>query len=286
VLIDHARQTLSVRQSWLSTALRCPERGRLAIVAPEYDEATGDAAAAGTAMHSAIEDVLNGCIDVPAIRTWAQLHAVELLDRERIEFKSFSGADELIHHAGNCAEAWATDVWPTVRPLGVAETEAKFNFPAFDYRGWTIEFEGTVDLVPAHSNTLWDWKSSGSAWKQRDKQRVDVQATIYALAAMNGCFGREDFYWPMEFHFGVMVRRKGPAQGHVVTVQRTADHARWVERRVRQFVDLFLDLGLERQWPALDDHFLCSKKWCPWYDLCRGEHLTADHDLYGYTPAA
>lgn len=283
VLIDHETKTISVRQSWLGTALRCPERGRFAVVAPELD-VTGDAAAAGTAMHSAIEDVLNERIDVPAIRTVAEHHAIELLNNEPIEFRSFTGADEMIHHAGNCAEAWATDLWPTVQPLGVTETEAKFEFPAFEHRDWSVWFEGTCDLVPAVANSLWDWKSSGSQWKQRDKQRADVQATIYSLAAVNGCFGHDDFMWPMYFNFGVMVRRKGPASGHVVTVQRTADHARWVERRVRQFVDMFLDLGLDTQWPALDDHFLCSKKWCPWYEMCRGEHITAEHDLFGYVP--
>lgn len=284
MLIDAEARTISIRQSWLGTALRCPERGRFAIVRPELDTVTGDAAAAGTAMHTAIEDVLGGAA-VANIGHDARHLADELIRFEQIEYKSFNGPDELIFHAGNCAEAWARDLWPIIEPLGVIETEASFHFPALTHRDWTVCFEGTVDLVTQHGNALWDWKSSGSKWRQRDKQRADVQSTIYSLAALNGCFDREDFYWPMEFNFGVMLRRKGLSSGHVVTVERTADHARWVERRVRQFVDLFIDLGLDREWPALDDHFLCSQKWCPWYSECRGRHVTADHDLYGYVAA-
>ena len=279
MLIDADNTTIAIRQSWLDTALTCPNRGRLAIVRPDLDW-EGDAAAAGTAMHTAIEGVLNGA-DIGTIGAAASQHAMDLIRSLPIEFKSFAGADELIHHARNCAEAWARDLYPIVAPLGVQATEAKFSFPAFTHRAWTIEFQGTCDLVPLTSNTLWDWKSSGSKWKQRDKQRSNVQSTIYALAAVNGCFDRE-YHWPIEFNFGVMVRAKGPAHGYAVTVLREAAHARWVERRVRQFVDMYLDLGLDNEWPALDEHYLCSQKWCPWYELCRGQHLTADHDLYGW----
>lgn len=288
MLIDGTN--ISIRQSWLDTAMTCPERGRLAMVAPELDGA-GDAAAAGTAMHAAIEAYLAGNISVDQMEQYAQAWATKLVEEgevrngvvQRIQYKSFDGPPELIYHAGNCTRGWIKDVLPVLVALDQLEgdQEVAFRYRAFEHRGHTIWIQGTTDHVPHRGNRVWDWKSSGSDYKQKAKQMYAVQPTAYAGAAVNGEFGRE-FSLPLEFAYGVALRLKTKERGQIVVTERTQGHIDFMYRRIRQFVDLYLDVGLEREWPADDDHYLCSEKWCPWYEQCRGANISRNMDLYGY----
>lgn len=291
MLIDAENKTITIRQSWLDTAMRCADRGRRDAFQPVREE--GDAAFAGTSMHAAIEQLLLGNLSLDQMEQYAQAYAAKgcvegiLQDDGNmlpISFKSFDGPQELIYHAGNCTRGWVQDIHPFLerRGLLVGSTEVKFSYEAFEHRGWTIILQGTCDWVPDFGNELWDWKSSGSDYKQKEKQMFAVQPSVYAGAAINGCFGRE-FTLPLTFSYGVAIRLKTKARGQIVTVQRTQAHLDWVYRRIRQYVDLFLDVGPDREWPVSDEgNFLCSQKWCPWYLDCRGSHLNRDLDLFGY----
>lgn len=289
MLIDGTN--LRFRQSWLDTVMRCPERGRLAIVHPEMD-GEGDAAFAGTSFHAACEEFLGGRLEWDDMVEFAREYAWRgtrdgiMKDgvNRKVQFKSFSDVDELVYHAGNCVSGWQKDIYPELVRLDMVDgdQEVEFQFAAFVYRGHTIWLQGTVDHIPSRGNMIWDWKSSGSDYRQKEKQSKAIQPTAYAAAAINGEFGRE-FVLPLEFSYGVAIRLKTKARGQVVTVERRQAHIDFMYRRIRHYVDLYLDLGLDREWPMNEDHFLCSAKWCPWYEGCRGSHVTRDMDLFGYS---
>ena len=293
-MLIHENETnvIRMRQSWIDTAFKCAERGRLDAFHPVREE--GDAAYAGTSMHAAIEQFTLGNLTVDQMEAYAVAFATKgtvegVLQKDGtylpISYKSFDGPMELIYHAGNCTRGWIQDILPWLQANGwvEAQTEVKFEFEAFEHRGQLIILQGTVDHVPDFGNVLIDWKSSGSDYQQKKKQQFAVQPDVYCAAAIAGCFGRE-YTLPMEFHYGVAIRLKTKARGQIVTVQRTQQHIDWLYRRLRTLTDLYLDLGPDREWPTTpEDNFLCSQKWCSWYDQCRGKHLSRDHDLFGYS---
>lgn len=264
------------------------------MVAPERD-GEGDAAFAGTSFHAAVEQFLTGNLALHDMEQYAQQYATKGAANgvtkdgvtRRIEYKSFDGPPEMVYHAGNCTRGWIDDVLPVLVARGehVGEAEVRFEYEAFHYRDHTIMMQGTVDWVPSHGRRLYDWKSSGSDYKQKDKQQYAIQPTTYVAAAVNGCFGRP-FDFPMEFAYGVAIRLKTKARGQIVVVERNQSHVDWMNRRIRHYVDLYLDVGLDREWPTDEEHFLCSSKWCPWYDSCRGKHVSRDMDAFGWVPQA
>lgn len=296
VLIDHDARTIRIRQSWLDTAIRCPERGRQAIIRPHLD-GEGDAACAGTAAHAAIEAHLKGELPVELMEQYAQEWARKMIDEGvvhddgivyPIEFKSFESASELIYHAGNCTRGWIQDIRPHLIASDQFEgqQEVRFEFEAFEMNDyglpWLVIFQGTVDHVPEHVRRLWDWKNKGSDMKQKELQRTDIQKIVYSAAAVNGCFGHE-FEWPVRFAWGNNVRLKTKARSQIVEAEVLQAHWDWLTRRTRTIINLFLNFGLAQEWPTDEDHFLCSQKWCPWYADCRGAHITADMDRFGYS---
>lgn len=288
MIFDHENRTISFRQSWLDTAFRCPERGRQAIVRPEWDELEGDSALAGTAAHAAIERVINGG-SIEEIASYAAefLDAYDF-DNPGVAWKSFDGGiDELYHHATTCAQAWADDLAHQFDWQG-ARSEVTFKVPVETYRGWTIVLTGTIDLVPPIPE-LDDWKTSARPYKQYEKQKFAIQPTIYGTVAVKGGLHSDDiepvdYRWPLTFRYGVMIRGAKKAKGQVVEVIRTEAHAAWAMHRIRQWIDLALDFGLDKPWPTTEENYLCSQKWCPWFSICRGAFVTRDLDLW--RPAA
>lgn len=280
---------LWVRQSWLDTAQRCPEDARRSLRYPENNVCT-DEAFIGTASHHTIEQIILGNVE-PVAEEIRRSIVGYYRDDPRVElptmrFTKRSSLEECIELSIRLTQAWVRDIRP-VAPLAGARTEVPFAVPLFEHRGRVIGIEGTVDLVPAEGNVLWDWKTSGKDYKQKDKQKWAIQPTIYSTAAVMGGMGRTDFTWPIEFTYGVMIKLQGKCRGQVVTVQRTAQHAAFAEARMRTWVDMYLDIGLDRPWPAIDDsNWLCSATWCDHYADCRGAHITLDHDLFGWVPTS
>jgi hypothetical protein len=267
-----------VRQSWLDTAMRCPERGRLASTLPEWDEITSDSALIGTGAHYGIEQVIRGR-DASKIEQIAYDYVIEYA--EPVKWTKYSTLTECADHAARCAAAWREHIMP-VAPLENARAEVTFHVPLYEHRtGRTVGIEGTIDLVPT-DGTLWDWKTAARAYRQRDKQRFAVQPTIYALAAvMGGLQSAVTYSWPMTFTYGVMVRGSKESTAQILTVQRTEAHADWVRRRIETYVDLALGHGLDKSWPMVDENnYLCSQTWCPWYTICRGAHLSPAEDNF------
>jgi hypothetical protein len=268
------------RQSWLDTAFRCPEEGRLAIIKPEWEAISSDEAIIGTGAHYGIEQVIRGAITTDQIGETSYKYAAKIIADEGVRWTKRKSVEEVGDYAARCAEAWVTDIMP-IAPIEGARSEVSFSVPLFEHRGRQVGVQGTVDLVPTIPE-LWDWKTAGSEYKQRDKQKWAIQPTIYALAAVKGGLQSEvKFTWPVEFTYGVMIKRVGQCRGQILTVQRTQAHANWAMYRMRTLVDLALDFGLDKPWPQIDEsNYLCSNTWCAFYSICRGAEITPSLDYW------
>ena len=160
-----------------------------------------------------------------------------------------------------------------------------FDVDLFEYKGRRISIKGTCDFIPA-AGPLWDWKTSMSSYRQKDKQMHAIQPTVYAVADAFGGFGRYGQPLPATFNYGVMIKLKKQCRSEVLTVQRTAGHQSLLFETLRGYVDLYEGMGLRSNpWPKrMDGNFLCSQTWCPFYSTCRGAHISQEDDLYGWVP--
>lgn len=276
MIIDTDTNSIWFRQSWLDTAFRCPERGRQAIVKPEWDEMTSDSALIGTAVHHGIEQFLHGHIASPAGIAGEAEQFLSDFD-EPVKWTKYEQFGDLVQQADVCANGWVRDILPNLPNLDDAKPEVTFKIPLWSQYGYTVGITGTIDLIA--DGQLWDWKTSAREYRAREKQKYAIQPTIYTMAALNSDLVSADSF-PMAFTYGIMVRGSEP-KGQVLTVMRHQGHADFATKRMMQLVELFVMFGLDRTWPMNDDHFLCNSTWCPWWSICKGAHLSAAHDRVG-----
>ena len=252
--------------------MRCNERGRLSLVHPEFSEGQNDAALIGTATHEAIAGVLEGTVDPEDIGAAATDAALRLCTEGEVRWTKWTLPTQLAAHAARCAEAWSREILPCVPMGGLVEVD--FNVPLFESGERIVGIEGTIDYA-SPDGTLWDWKTSSKKYDQRGKQRVAIQPTVYATAAMHGALGPETKYrYPIRFHFGVMVRGEAKATTQVVDVMRSHAHETWLVDHLRTYIDVADALGVKRHWPRNEDHYLCNEVWCPWWSICKGARLS------------
>jgi hypothetical protein len=274
-----------LRQSWIDTAMRCAERGRLQIVKPEWNIG-GDAAHLGSGTHSGIETVIEAlALGLPfpsksAIHDAIWETITTKIAEEGIKWNKYSTTQQLFENAVRCYEAWASGILPILRQRNLIEgaiTEHKFRVVLFTLPdGRTVGVEGTIDFVPP-VNEMWDWKTAGQAFRDREKQRYAIQPTIYTLAGVLGAGHPDvDYSYPMDFTYGVAIRAARKSKPQLLTVNRTQEHADFAIERIKTYVDLALNFTLERPWPRNDDHFLCSEAWCSWWVICKGGHNIDD----------
>ena len=278
---------VSFRQSWLGNAENCPENGRRQLNEPDNDRTTSDAFI-GTAAHYGIEKVVEGlCAPEDIGDAVLESYRTDPEAREIVFTRPKTHqADiaECIDLSTRCAEAWVRDIMPHA-PLEGARTEVKFDVDLFEYHDRRVSIKGTCDLVPAEG-PLWDWKTAGGSYRQKEKQKWALQPTVYAVADAFGGFGRFNERMPAEFVYGVMIKLKKQCRGEMLTVQRTANHQALLFQTLKDWIDMYEGMGIDgASWPKhMDGNYLCSGMWCPFYSTCRGEHITNDDDLYGWTP--
>lgn len=276
MIIDTETNSIWFRQSWLDTAFRCPERGRQAIVKPEWDEMTSDSALIGTAVHHGIEQFLHGNISSPTeIASEAESYLGSFPNA--IKWTKYETQGELMKQADVCSKGFVQDILPHLPNLDNAQPEVTFKIPLWSQHDYTVGITGTIDLIA--DGQLWDWKTSARAYNAREKQKGAIQPTIYAMAALNSDLVSATSF-PIDFTYGVMIRGSKP-NGQILKVTRHQGHADFATKRMMQLVDLFVMFGLDRTWPMNDDHFLCNSTWCPWWSICKGAHLSAAHDRVG-----
>lgn len=259
-----------IRQSWLGDAMMCLERSRLAIVQPEWSVGS-DATILGTGVHTGIETYINSNGSVSLKDMQDEMRVNINTSTEKFKWNAMKTYEEMFDMGDKLLTAWWRDIRPEV-PLG-GLVEHKFTVPVgainVDNQPFILHYSGTMDYV-APDGTVWDWKTAGRKYSQMEKQKQSIQASVYASAVVKLGLASE---YPVTFNFGVMTKTSRP-EGQIVSVKRTAQHATWLETQTRNIVASALRMGQENSWPQVDQHFLCSDKWCPWWSICKGSHIS------------
>jgi len=254
--------SVRVRQSWINDAMMCNERGRQAIVRPEWSK-PNDATILGTAVHAGIAAHLLGSPDGVKV---AHNTLNELLAEPFMRTKY---SDEQLHdHIIELMAEWQRAIEPLTGDVVAVEKEFEFVLDEFmDERlgRITVVGAGTIDLVT--TTGLWDWKTAGRKYSAKEKQSQAIQPTMYASAAV--AMGWLEY--PVQFNYGVLVR-SGRAQ--VLPVHRNESHTDWLREIVRPLVRTSLLVGTDTSWAKNDTHYLCSDTWCPWWSICKGSKLS------------
>ena len=263
-----------IRQSWLGDALMCPERARLSALHPESRK-ENDSAMMGTACHTAIEAILNEELSAEHMGD----HAVEAFRWKEKELIEIGKAINITNtnpshwntHIRSMCDAWLRDIYPNV-PLG-GTSEFKFSTQVGMIDDYELHFEGTMDYF--HQESIWDWKTAGRKYYQAEKQSQNIQSSIYTKAAYE--MGMIDY--PATFKFGVMIRNAS-STGQIVSVSRTEAHGNWIVEQataLARTVLMYNKQGTGGRWLINDQHFLCSQRWCPVWDKCKGSYLNSDN---------
>lgn len=262
---DNTAAAVYVRQSWLKDAMMCPEKGRRAIINPDWNT-PNELTAFGTGVHAAAEARLLGQATNRQQMIECAINEFKELDTDSLRWVRYQ-RHELLPLFELAVDAWLDNIYPEVDGdiLGV-EHNFTYKIGEFEFRGVPVTMygTGTIDLVT--TTQLWDWKTASRRYKPAEKQKQDVQSTMYGGAAVAAGWAE----WPLTFNFGVMVRGKLDAQ--IVPVDRDASHFEWMRRTIAALARQHLALSTDVEWPMNDTHYLCSDTWCPFWSVCRGCH--------------
>lgn len=256
-----------VRQSWLGDVVMCPERARLGEILPTMRSGS-DATIMGTAVHYAIERVLDEYVNVDvdfmseiALNKFSDLQNTEVWKKTNIDESKYE-----VYIQSMC-QSWLTDIEPTVERGG--HTEYKFAYPlGIEVQGWDVWCEGTIDYIDPNG-VVYDWKTASRAYNARDKQANAVQPTVYAGAVT--ALGWSEF--PVDFRYGVMIRQEKP-KGQVVRIQRDEAHLRWLRHTIKPIINSAITIGKDNNWLMNDTHNLCSERWCSYWSVCKGAFIS------------
>jgi len=261
------------RQSWLKEFLDCPERARLKAVKADQPRMTSDAALIGTGVHTAIQGVLEGHVDPKDIEDATNDAVVSLLITDEVSYNKYE-AEQLPGHARRCARAWADGILPHVELGG--QCEKNFSVVVMEIDGIEVGLTGTIDYVPPSGDVLWDWKTAGKKYSQKQYQKGSIQASTYATAMSL----QRQLELPMKFNFGVMVRGEKSASSQIVTVERRQEHSDWFLRQLADVARFAIRFGADEPWAKNEESFLCSPVWCNFYHECRGAFISQDADEF------
>ena len=276
MIVDEANKRVLVRQSWLKDMLLCPERSRLSVTQPEF-KATNDSAAIGTAVHAGIESLLN---DTCSVLDAPDVSLIRFKEMEAEGIRHTNVNPESWHgHVVNLTKAFISDILPVV-PRG-GQTEVKFEVPTGEsVNGYELWFEGTMDYL--HKNSIWDWKTAARKYSLLEKQSQDVQSSVYSYAGYKLGVTTEK----TAFNFGVMIRVSN-SYGQIVSVSRTKAHYDFVIKQAMSAVAygfaMTNNTGVptDERWLINDQHYLCSERWCPWWSVCKGAHISEPDNQLG-----
>lgn len=273
--IDNEKKVVWVRQSWLNTLTICPERARYDITLPSWRRGS-DATAIGTGMHSAIEEYLNNGIEsFEHFHTVAEQAVMEELAKPNV-VRGGVDADKIPLYVESMSKAFYDDIAPDVVKGGL--TEHNFHIVSdWMVGGYSLGFSGTIDYI-APDGTIWDWKTAARAYSAGEKQKQSIQASVYSYAVQELI---KQGHIPYElstltdFKYGVMVRQEKP-RGQIVHITRSAGQIEWMLHQVTASVSSVLQRGTESAWIRNDQHNLCSAKWCDYWSICKGAHISQD----------
>jgi hypothetical protein len=274
--LPDGRQKYTFRQSWISTALMCLERGRREAF-EDVRSPDSDATILGQACHTAIEYCLGELVE-----RGRRIASAELVEKAIEAYRSLAADPEVrwvqgteqdgVEFARNMMQAWYREILPQLSDQLLLEQH--FVVPFFETPEYDVVLEGTMDCLDVGLPSIWDWKHVGSTYKQWEKQRNAIQPTAYAHAAATVGV----LTYPIAFKFTCALKKKTMEVIDVVEVQRTAHHALWLAAQLDDLIALH-GAGLA-SWPRVDSHVLCSERWCPSWDTCKGAYVPMNEFLW------
>lgn len=257
-------------QSWLNTFFTCPEQARL-VMTGDYPPDDTDASAKGTAVHAAIEAVLQDLILPDEAISLAFKTYRELAAEPHFRYVKVKRESTVLSHIEGAFASWWDYVYPDLK--ATLWIEHPFKFLVYEDDERLIYWAGTVDY--AETGRIDDWKVSQNkdkfglqfgqdGWEQR---RWAIQPTVYCDA-----YSQEFCTVLPEFRFVNLDVQGREPQFLPVTRER------WqVDFLVDQCVNVatFVErMGTAVVWPTNDQHALCSEKWCLQWPECKGRYVS------------
>lgn len=255
-------------QSWLNEYLTCPELSRHSIL-KTYPRDETDANVKGTACHSGIDHLIWGGSLSDAIEL-----AVNEFDRisaqPNFRWVKLKTRDTVVQHIQHGLNVWDRSVYPQLSsPLWV---EAGFEFLAHEDDERQVWLKGTVDFMDDVPE-MYDWKFTSNDEKYDrygwEHKRWSIQATVYAWAAMQaGIYGPDE---TVPFTFAAITPyREAPI---FCEVPRNIQHFGFLQQQLVSVAKFIERMGTDAEWPLRDQHALCSPKWCPHWNQCKGQYV-------------
>lgn len=270
--IDRVNQKIYIRQSWLGDMTICPERARLGQIRPEFRTGS-DATIIGTALHAGIESVLDGRSSEVADMLEVVNNEYETLEHTNYK-KTNIDPDKIPAYLESMSLAFYEGILPHVEQGG--KVEHKFSSSlGFTINGYAVYVEGTMDYV-SPSGVIWDWKTASRQYNIKEKQKSNIQASVYADACVSLGLSPE---YPVDFRFGVMVRQEKP-KSQIVSIVRTEAHGQWLRQYIRGAVNTAMNNGYENNWIMNDSSALCSESWCSYWSICKGAFVRNADDSF------
>jgi hypothetical protein len=248
----------SFRQSWLNEAANCPERARRTLAGTLPARET-DAAAIGTGVHAGIEAFLRG--DITDYKQAVDLACDTFNEIE--QHPAFIWSKYSHRTAQDRITTYLAHWWGIRDQFDPIDVEWTFNKTIYEDDERVINLTGTVDLIDKRLGLV-DWKTSGRGpYETWEYDRWAIQPTVYTWAH------HDDTHEQHPFTYTVM-HKDGVQQ---FTVWRSQRDWNWLTQRALQYARM-IEANLD-EWPMHDNTALCSAKWCPAWDTCKGAYFYA-----------
>lgn len=249
----------SVRQSMINLYCHCHEAFRRRYLENEIIP-PAIAMAIGTGVHKAAE--IN---HKQKINSGLDMRLDEILDAAADGFKAeiedkgvyFVGSSqELYKELGkasdlsvNMARLYGKEIAPQIMPVA-AEIQLQAQHPDLP-----VPFSGTVDVITENQSII-DLKTARVKWRA-GKEKETVQPEIYRFML------RQNYGHDYDFGFHVM-SYSGDTQ--YIQVQKSNQEMRYIVNLVKAMLNS-IETGIFM--PAVPGHWMCSDKWCGYYNTCK-----------------
>lgn len=251
---EDGRIEIVVSQSWLNTFLECAESARRQFHEPDVDD-TNEQHAIGTAMHTYAAARLNGTTAFDAYAVAYNELKTAWPKIKHVKVKTLETAWRI---ASEAIECWDREIYPLVDPDLIEET---MRAVIVETDQVVVYLEGTPDLYD-YARVIWDWKTASQSWEWREHAKWDIQPTSYFfLLKANG-------YNPSG-RFIYFVYNKTTKNFQMIEMTRTDADVAFLRHQIAQAAEQLINYA-EQEWALNNQSWLCSDRWCPWFQTCRG----------------
>lgn len=280
VFLEDGRRLHRLRQSSLKDIDICLERARRGMTGT-MPKMESDAANIGTACHSGFEMALDGLMEdgtaYPYLvaREAAQDELTTLMSSPYWQWIKFSGEQDARWFVDTVLSEWYQKTLPGLKPLRMEHTFGPLTIYEDEFR--VVQVKGTIDYLDERG--IIDWKTGSRKHEVWEHERWDIQASTYTWAAVQEGLVMPDDEGIVPFEFQVFWRSR----------KYTITHQPYIVHRHQGDWDFLRDkcLGVAQlieaaypsegppvltRWPLVDTHALCSPKFCPAWDTCKGVH--------------